>query len=401
MRIAVYHDLPRGGAYYMVAEYAKRLSTQHEVMLFWICNPTVAQHYPPITGVSATRRYDFCLTPPPRSLHGSPWTPIDLLRLDLLNRRIARDIDASSPDVVLAFASRHTQAPLVLRHLRTPSVYFCTEPLRIEYEPDTHPLRKARLRHVVRTAITFPFRRLLRDTEHRIVSRQPTICTHSIYTQSHIRKIYGKRADLCHYGIDTNIYRPQNVPPQNMVLSVGAIAWIKGHEDAIRAISQVPSHIRPSLVVAGQVGTRSEVHHLTKLAQSNAVELNLLVDSVSLQQLLELYSAARLLLCLPYREPFGLTPLESMACGTPVVAVNEGGLRETVLDGQTGYLAPRDYSEIARLISKVLTGTEQRHMLGSAGRSYVAATWTWQRAVDEITHYLMEAANKAPHAEAC
>ncbi len=61
-----------------------------------------------------------------------------------------------------------------------------------------------------------------------------------------------------------------------------------------------------------------------------------------MKNLVLLYNKANLVVYTPYQEPFGLVPLESMSCGTPVVGVNDGGVMETVTNGKTGILTERD-----------------------------------------------------------
>ena len=67
--------------------------------------------------------------------------------------------------------------------------------------------------------------------------------------------------------------------------------------------------------------------------------LNLISD----EELVLLYNKAKMVVYAPYCEPFGLVPLESMSCGTPVVGVGDGGVKETVINGKTGILTGRRY----------------------------------------------------------
>jgi glycosyltransferase involved in cell wall biosynthesis len=73
-----------------------------------------------------------------------------------------------------------------------------------------------------------------------------------------------------------------------------------------------------------------------------------------------------------------------MACGTPVIAVREGGVRETVLDGETGFLVDRDVAAFAEATKELLTDPGQSAYMGRKGRALTQAKWNWQRSVSQI-----------------
>ena len=73
-----------------------------------------------------------------------------------------------------------------------------------------------------------------------------------------------------------------------------------------------------------------------------------------------------------------------MACGVPVVAVNEGGPRESVVDGVTGLLTPRDESAFADALARILDDDEFAHELGVAARQKVTSEWTWAAASERV-----------------
>ena len=94
----------------------------------------------------------------------------------------------------------------------------------------------------------------------------------------------------------------------------------------------------------------------------------------------------------PYMEPFGLVPLESMACGTPVVAVKEGGVKESVLHEETGLLVERNPEIFSEAILRLLQDPELTKTLGENGRQYVAQHWTWEQSTQKLESYLVECA---------
>jgi len=110
------------------------------------------------------------------------------------------------------------------------------------------------------------------------------------------------------------------------------------------------------------------------------------------EELVRLYNQARLTVYAPVMEPFGFVPLESMACQTPVIGVREGGVRESITDGVTGWLVDREPEELAATIGTLLDRVAEVDRVGKNGRSCVEANWTWDKSVENIEHYLQQTA---------
>jgi glycosyltransferase involved in cell wall biosynthesis len=152
-------------------------------------------------------------------------------------------------------------------------------------------------------------------------------------------------------------------------------------------MAQLDATIRPPLVVASNFQNGDERIFLENLAKQCGVGLTLL-GAVTEDRLLRLYNEAMIVAYSPVREPFGLVSLEAMACGTPVVGVNEGGVAESIIDGHTGLLVDRDPRRFAAAISRLITDSELSHRLGSNGRQHVLRQWTWEHAVAALERSL-------------
>jgi glycosyltransferase involved in cell wall biosynthesis len=96
----------------------------------------------------------------------------------------------------------------------------------------------------------------------------------------------------------------------------------------------------------------------------------------------------------PHLEPFGLVPIEAMAAGLPVVAVREGGVRETVREGVTGYLVPRDEAVFAERVLALIGNEEERNRLGRAAVAYARSEWLWERSVRVVEAALLRLARR-------
>jgi glycosyltransferase involved in cell wall biosynthesis len=90
------------------------------------------------------------------------------------------------------------------------------------------------------------------------------------------------------------------------------------------------------------------------------------------------YSAGDVAVTTPWYEPFGLTPLEAMACGRPVIGSSVGGITYTIADGETGFLVPpRDPEALAACLQRLLAQPELRARMGRAARARVERDFTW------------------------
>jgi glycosyltransferase involved in cell wall biosynthesis len=93
-----------------------------------------------------------------------------------------------------------------------------------------------------------------------------------------------------------------------------------------------------------------------------------------------LYRSADLVVSVPWYEPFGIVPLEAMACGVPVVVAAVGGLVDTVVDGVTGaHVPPRRPDLLAGALAGLLADPSGRVALGTAGARRVRQRYGWDR----------------------
>jgi glycosyltransferase involved in cell wall biosynthesis len=97
------------------------------------------------------------------------------------------------------------------------------------------------------------------------------------------------------------------------------------------------------------------------------------------------YSAADAFVTAPWYEPFGITPLESMACGTPVIGSAVGGVKFSVVDGETGFLVPpHDPEAIAASAARLLRDDALRERMSQRALARVRARFQWRDVAAEI-----------------
>ena len=188
-------------------------------------------------------------------------------------------------------------------------------------------------------------------------------------------------------GVDVEQFSPDGPVAEKgarpRVLCIGRLVPRKGFDTVIRALAAVPE---AELVIAGGpaadglAGDR-EAARLLRLADRFGVADRVrLVGAVPRPDLPALLRSADLVVCTPWYEPFGIVPLEAMACGVPVVASAVGGFLDTVVDGATGTLVPpRRPDRLAAAIRKLLAEPFWREAYGTAGVDRARSRYSWDR----------------------
>ncbi len=111
---------------------------------------------------------------------------------------------------------------------------------------------------------------------------------------------------------------------------------------------------------------------------------------ISDKDVVDFLNRAAVFVYAPRLEPFGFAPLEASACGLPVVAVAEGGVRETVRDGVNGLLVDDDPEVVARAIERMLGDPAYASRLGTAGVEMVRREWSLPASIDRLEARLAE-----------
>ncbi len=171
-----------------------------------------------------------------------------------------------------------------------------------------------------------------------------------------------------------------------VVVYVGRMVPRKGVRNLLRAAALLIQRRQPLtvLLVGGETrepddAVTPEIGVLRRLATELGIaEHVIFTGKRQRDELSRYYSAGDVVVTTPWYEPFGLTPLEAMACGRPAVASAVGGLTYTIADGQTGFLVPpEDPASLAARLSRLLTDDALRLALGRQARERVEAQVTW------------------------
>jgi D-inositol-3-phosphate glycosyltransferase len=191
--------------------------------------------------------------------------------------------------------------------------------------------------------------------------------------------------------------------PQNgfIVLQLGRLVQRKGIDNVIRGIGALNRDygVNARLYIVGgnsdapnEIAT-PEIARLRGIAAHEQVaSQTTFVGRRGRAHLSLFYSAADVFVTTPWYEPFGITPVEAMACGTPVIGADVGGIRYSVRNGETGWLVPpRDPVALAARLAQLHADPARARQMGEAGLARAHAQFTWQgvaQALEDVYRYV-------------
>lgn len=386
LRIALFHNLVSGGAKRSVFEYTRALRRRGHALDLFTLNDREAEFLSvrPFVGRVCAHEYAPRVSLGDHTFLFSPLRGIEWKRLQDVSARMAGEIERGGYDVAFVHASRFIQCPLVLRYLRrTPAIYYCHETFR--FLTEAHP-SLGTFRDRVRggaIALLRPWMAPLARAERESIGMAGRVLTNSRFTRDNLRRAHGIESHVCYQGVDTDKFRPTGGPEEDLVLCVGQPTRWKAQDFLIDALARVPVDVRPELVLVFDKGNASYIRRLESLAGEAGVTLRLR-PNVAEDELVRLYNLAKVFVYAPVREPFGFVPLEAMACGTPVVAVLEGGVREVLREGSGSIGVARDPDAFASALQPLLVSEERRVAAGRQCREYALAHWSWERAAERL-----------------
>jgi alpha-maltose-1-phosphate synthase len=214
-----------------------------------------------------------------------------------------------------------------------------------------------------------------------------------------------ERISIIHNGIDLNEYQPRPNPgvlrsfgidPERpFVLFVGRITRQKGIVHLVRAIRQMDPSFQ-IVLCAGAPDTpeiAAEMQQAVAAARACRPDIIWIEKMVARPEAIALYSGATVFVCPSIYEPFGIINLEAMACGTAVVASAVGGIKEVVVDGETGFLVPlkqmtespfeatdpeKFSADLAARVNQLMADPDLAARMGAAGRKRAEDFFSWE-----------------------
>jgi glycosyltransferase involved in cell wall biosynthesis len=273
---------------------------------------------------------------------------------------------------------------LILARNRMPAAVYCHTPLKILHDPTTRQRlrqrdpRKAFAVSLIGPTFKIVHRRLWSRYQHAFVA------SNEVRGQlEEARLVARDPIEILPYGVDLEWFTDDEQPREDFFLVAGRIKWWKNIELAIAGFAAARAQgCSDRLIITGIVDALGMEYLEALRTQARGLPIEFEVAPTQ-ERLRELYRRCRALVFPSLNEDFGIVPLEAMACGAPVIAVDAGGPRETILPGVTGWRVsptPEAFAE-AMLDASGPEGKAEAMRAASRAR---ASEFTWDRFATRI-----------------
>ncbi len=263
-----------------------------------------------------------------------------------------------------------------IRHKNTNVLWYCHTPPREVYDLySTRMKNRTQKEKILYSSMAHIYRLIAKRTVKKIEN----IATNSKNTSTRIEKYFSRSSTIIPPGIEYSNY--ENKSDEHFFFYPSRFIINKQQDYVIRAFKVFCSKRKDnkySLILAGTLSNDPEhlkyMEYLKTLSSGLRVKILTNVDE---ERLRNLYSTASAVLFAAKNEDYGLVPLEAMASSKPIIALNDGGPTETVIDGKTGYLinSELEMAEKMFILSKNPTLSEA---LGKAGRKHIIKNYSWK-----------------------
>ena len=278
----------------------------------------------------------------------------------------------------------------IAKGVKVPCLYFCWEPPRFLYSDQKEVVSRMGMAG----KLTHPLLPLYRRLDKRMTTQADAILTVSDFAAGQIEQAYGLTAYAITLGPSAiGPPDPRRVAElreryglanaQGTVLTVNHLHPRKRIDLFLHAMKHVVMNMPRAIALI--VGTGPERRRLLNLRQELGLEKNvILCGFVPEKDLAAHYALSEIYVHTAKLESFGLSVIEAEANGLPVVSVDEGGPKETILSGQTGFLTKAEPASLANKILYLLQNRRQARQMGRAGQKYVTSKYRWEQGAREF-----------------
>lgn len=332
MKIAIFHNLKKGGALNSIIFPLKYFKKNNQVDIYSF-KKNIPKNLVSNFFIYKIKKNNNLLKELFYILHN----------LRKIHQKIAENIDKNNYDLILVFPCLLTQSPYILKYLKNKKkvIYFFTEPKREFYEKTSFDYWS--IKKIISRIIRLPIKYI--DLKNCQCAKH--IISNSKFTSKKLKQIYNKKSTIIYPGLKPIKSKNISIKNNKKILSVGQLSKIKGHDFSINQLSEISDN----LTILGR--KTSENNKIYKLAKKKKVFLNL-IQTEDDQIKDDLYKYYSIYLANNDHEPFGITTLEATSNNCLVLGKKEGGTIEIIKNGINGYLYS-NINEARKILKRVLS----------------------------------------------
>lgn len=365
-KIAIIHNLPEGGGLRALSEIIKRYRSKCRIDVY-----TISENCP--KEIKNTKLF---------WLKVSPWNGFFLHNiwvffiLPLIHKKISKKIDWSKYHLIFLTHDYFSKSPYIVRYIpHNNIIYLCQETQREFYE--LSKIHAPRIKNKIANIFRYPIKWI----DKKNVSYVSKIICNSKFTKEILENIYKKKCEVVYPGVDIKFFNKGKSINKRYILCIGGINKVKNQEFIINSLRSLLYKYK--LILVGK-GLKEDILHLKSIVGKARVEIKENISDIALRN----YYRKSVVTCIAaYREPFGLSSIESQACGTPVISINDGGPRETIINGVTGYLVNPTEKDYLIKTKMILSKTNS---MGINGINNVKNKWTWDITLKSLDKYFLK-----------
>jgi glycosyltransferase involved in cell wall biosynthesis len=254
MKIALYHNLPPGGAKRVVYEQVKALSNKHKVILFELSSTNeefldIRQYCEGVEIFNFDRKSNL-----PSFISRIHRDYKELVELKRIHRIIAKKINSSGAQVCFVHTDMFTEAPFLLRYLTIPSLYYDQEMLAIVYSDFLKFREKV------------PFYKKMYEKMNRMIRKRvdylssttaSKTLTNSKFMKDHIKEVYAKNAEVIYPGVDVKVFN-KNDRTEDIICFAGRKRFVEGYDLFKKAMSGIENKHGFKVSILGEVNEKAD-----------------------------------------------------------------------------------------------------------------------------------------------
>ena len=245
-------------------------------------------------------------------------------------------------------------------------LWYCHSPSRAMYDLYKYRMKQYPLKKKI---AHYTFAKVYRKIDKKIVNKIEYVFANSKNTHNRLKTYLNKDSEILSPGIELENYHSKDY--KNYFLVPGRIDPTKRIEFCLEAFKRL-NNKKFNIIVAGSVLP----HHQDYLNKLKKYKIKILTN-VSEKKIKELYANCYAVLFSAIDEDFGIIPLEAMASEKPIISVNEGGPRETIINEKTGYLV-NSADDMKDKMEFLIENRDIAEQIGKKGREHVQENYSWK-----------------------